>query len=148
MSVTCKRGKQGSRGTGEDDVGRSLRKTWARCLVSLFIGRPLPACRAGCPGQKRRGGQTVPRLHPTRPPAPSPLGTSSHRVLSPVRLSCPPASLQAKGSLRLFMLRYWGRKVLSAGHQQSLRVVGFGRRTCGSRSDLLLLTRFPPTPIR
>lgn len=55
MSVTCKRGKQGSRGTGEDDVGRSLRKTWARCLVSLFIARPLPSCRAGLPQAEADG---------------------------------------------------------------------------------------------
>lgn len=55
MSVTCKRGKQGSRGTGEDDVGRSLRKTWARCLISLFIGRPLPSCRAGLPWAEAEG---------------------------------------------------------------------------------------------
>lgn len=48
MSVTCKRGKQGSCGTGE---------TWARCLVNLFIARPPPSCRAELPWAEADGGE-------------------------------------------------------------------------------------------
>lgn len=38
-----------------EGLGRSLRRTWARCLISLFIARPLPSCRAGLPWAEAEG---------------------------------------------------------------------------------------------
>lgn len=126
MSGTCQRGKQGSRGTVEDDVGRWLRKTWAPALgrsrgeVSQFL-----VCI---------------QLFPQCPPHLSlPHVRSSVFCASPIH----PLHSRAKDPLSPFMLRYWGWKVLSCGMSTVIPGGGIWSEDVWEQNDLLLLTRLP-----